>query len=182
VPNAPPKMNGMTTLTTPTPGPFSFKPPAPAFSFGLPTGPPLTNSNSTITNSNTNEGDDEEEEEPPKNEFRPVVEEDSVYSTRVKLFGKSPTGFKDKGVGQLYVKKLNSGKYQIVVRADNSLGTIMLNMIMAKNLPLTLKPKGVLTCDPTGENGKPLMILIRVKTDDDAKQLYKKLQSFLAES
>jgi len=174
--NPPPKMNGMTT----TPGLFSFKSPAPAFSFGL-------NSNSAAPppqpqNSTTNNDGDDEDEEPPKNEFRPVVEEDSVYSTRVKLYGKGPQGFNDKGVGQLYVKKLGSGKYQIVVRADNSLGTILLNMIMPKNLPLTLKPKGVLTCDPTGENGKPLMILIRVKTDDDAKQLLKKLQSFIADS
>lgn len=102
---------------------------------------------------------------------------------RCKVFAKIGGSFKDKGVGQLFVvKKPESEKYQVVVRAENTLGTILLNILLQKGIPLSSKGKDVMTCDPAGDDGKPVMILIRVKNPESATELLSKLQGFLAES
>jgi nuclear pore complex protein Nup50 len=66
--------------------------------------------------------EEEAEEEPPKNEFVPVVEDDSLYSKRCKVFVKSGSDFADRGVGTLYIKKTEQSKIQLIVRADTNLG------------------------------------------------------------
>jgi len=92
-------------------------------------------------------------------------------------------GFKDKGVGQLFIKKLDTEKYQVVVRADNNLGTILLNILLKEELPLKKKSaKDVLTVDPIGDGGKPLTILIRVKDEALANELLEKLQHYAKQS
>mgnify|MGYP001792892379 CR=1 FL=1 len=51
------------------------------------------------------------------------------------MFGKPADGeYKMKGLGQLYVKKLDNGKHQVVVRAEKNLGTILLNIRLQKDL------------------------------------------------
>jgi hypothetical protein len=102
---------------------------------------------------------------------------------RCKIFGMVGGNFKDKGVGQLFVKKLDGGKHQMVVRADNNLGTILLNVMLKEGLPLKKKSaKDVMTVDPTGDAGKPLTVLIRVKNEETAKELLEKLESFAKQS
>jgi len=121
------------------------------------------------------EQEEEESEEPPKNEFKQVKEDDSLYEIRCKIFGKLNGAYKDKGIGVLYIKKSDAGKYQVVVRAENNLGTILLNILLTKDLPVTANGMKVITCDLSGDNGKPLSIVIKVKSEADATELSNKL-------
>jgi len=87
--------------------------------------------------------------------------------------------YKDKGVGMLYIKKLNGGKHQVVVRADNNLGTVILNILLQKSLPLEKKSaKDVMTIDVHGNNDKGMPILLRVKSEAEATELLNKLKEF----
>jgi len=73
-------------------------------------------------------------------------------------------------------------KYQLVIRANNQLGTVMLNMLVQKDLPMSKKSdKDILTIDPTGDKGSPLPILIRVKTKEDANELISFIDNFKKE-
>ncbi|CAL8081311.1 unnamed protein product [Orchesella dallaii] len=162
------------------PAPFAgfsfFGPPSQSTLGGLgsstaPTAPVVQKSNE--------DEDGEEEEEPPKNEITPVTEDDAVYATKCKVFGMIDGKYKDKGVGMLYVKKLDEGKHQVVVRADNNLGTVILNILLQKSLPLDKKSaKDVMTIDVHGNNNKGMPILLRVKSEADATELLNKLKEF----
>lgn len=79
----------------------------------------------------------------------------------------------------LYVKQIEGGKYQIVVRADNNLGTVILNILLQKSLPLEKNSKNnIMTVDLTANDKKGMPIMIRVKTEDDANELLKKLKEY----
>ena len=67
--------------------------------------------------------------------FLQVVEDDALYSKRCKLFYKKDDKFVDKGLGMLYLKKTDSGRTQLLVRADTNLGNILLNIILNKDIP-----------------------------------------------
>jgi len=124
-------------------------------------------------------GEEDEDEEPPKHEFTPVVEDDAVYSKRCKLFEKREGSFKERGIGVLYINELKTGKYQIVIRADNTLGTVLMNTHLNSAIPVQKSGKNnVLTVDPTGDGGKAISVLIRVKTGEDADELIEKLNEF----
>jgi len=91
--------------------------------------------------------------------------------------------FKDRGVGMLHLKAVDSDarKLQLLVRADNATGQLLLNIVVTSSTPLTRAGKNALTivCVPNppikkaaaGDNNKPTSMLIRVKTSDDADQL-----------
>lgn len=86
---------------------------------------------------------------------------------------------KDKGVGMLYVKKIEGGKHQIVVRADNNLGTVILNILLQKSLPLDKNGKNtIMTVDLQGNNKKAMPIILKVKTEENATELLGKLKEF----
>lgn len=113
-----------------------------------------------------------EEDEPPKVEFTPVVESDSLYSKRCKVFVKANNEFVSRGTGTLFIKEINNKK-QLLVRADTNLGNILLNILFA---PLPFKRMGknnVSTiCIPTPEaEQKPVQVLIRVKNEEEADEL-----------
>ncbi|XP_055370825.1 nuclear pore complex protein Nup50-like [Condylostylus longicornis] len=118
----------------------------------------------------------------PKNEFKPVVEEDSIYSQRCKVFTKKDGDFKDRGVGTLYLKPVkDSEKTQLIVRADTNIGNILLNFILNKSLPSQRLGKNnvMLICIPTPESEqKPVSVLIRVKTEQDADQLFENIEKY----
>lgn len=131
--------------------------------------------NSEGTNGKTAE--EEESDEPPKVEFVPVVEE-NIYSKRCKVFVKDDGDYKDRGTGTLYLKSAPGDKVQLLVRADTNLGNILLNILLTPGVPAKLlKNNVVLVCIPTPESEpKPKSVLVRVKTQDDAKELLEEIQ------
>lgn len=121
---------------------------------------------------------DEEDEEPPKNEFVPVVEEGSSYSKRCKIFVKGGSEFSDRGVGTLFIKKVEDSKIQLIVRNDTNLGKILLNIMIVENLPVSRSGKNnvMVVCIPTPDaKPPPTSVLIRVKTSEEADELFNKI-------
>lgn len=185
-------VNAASTVTAaPTQGLFSFKPTtafgssSTGFSFssgGFQAPKPATNDNKD--NANTNGGDanaEDESDEPPKVEFKPVVEEESIYSKRVKVFVKEEGDYKDRGTGTLYLKKVKDDKVQLIVRADTNLGNILLNFLLTSAAPpKQLKNNVMIVCVPTPEADatKPKSVLVRVKTEDDATELLKEIEKY----
>lgn len=153
---------------------FSFGSSQP-FSFGNVTGPPAADKKPDEA--------DNENEEPPKNEFVPVVEENSVYSKRCKVFVKQGNDYTDRGVGTLYLKKVeDSEKIQCIVRAETSLGNILLNLILTEGLPASRLGKNnvMLVCIPTPESKPPpTSVLLRVKTGDEADGLLEEIKKYI---
>jgi nuclear pore complex protein Nup50 len=154
---------------TSTPAVFGgFGSTASSFSFGNVTQPPKAAEEA------------EESEEPPKNEFTQVVEDDSLYSKRCKVFVKSGAEFADRGVGMLYIKKVED-KVQMIVRADTNLGNILLNIILANGLPASRQGKNnvMLMCIPTPEaKPPPTSVLLRVKSGEEADDLLEKINTY----
>lgn len=156
-------------------------PGAAPFSFGI--GKPFSfNSNIQKPATETTENGKEDEDEPPKVEFTPVVEENSVYDKKCKIFVKKDGNFVDKGVGTLYIKKVEeSGKHQLLVRANTNLGTVLVNLILASAIPTQRMGKNnvMLVCIPTPDaKPPPTPILIRVKTSEEADELLETLNKY----
>lgn len=116
-----------------------------------------------------------DDEEPPKNEFTAVVEEDSLYSKRCKVFVKVSNEYVERGVGMLYIKSVEEGtKSQLVVRADTNLGNVLLNIRLSEGVPASRMGKNnvMLICIPTPDSKPPpSTVLVRVKTADEADEL-----------
>lgn len=159
------------------------------FSFGKPTtsfassSSGFTFSSETKTNGGTNGNADadEESDEPPKVEFKQVVEEESIYSKRCKVFVKDDGDFKDRGTGTLYLKKVKDDKVQLIVRADTNLGNILLNFLLTSAAPPKLVKNNVMiVCVPDAEANpkKPKSVLVRVKTEKDASELLAELEKY----
>lgn len=129
------------------------------------------------TNGNTEDAEDESDE-PPKVEYKPVIEDESFYSKRCKVFVKDDGDYKDRGTGTLYLKKVKDDKVQMIVRADTNLGNILLNILLSSGMPAQLLKNNVmLVCIPTPESDpKPKPVLIRVKTEGDAKELLEEIK------
>ncbi|KAH8394646.1 hypothetical protein KR222_000863 [Zaprionus bogoriensis] len=122
---------------------------------------------------------DEEEDKPPVVEFKQVVEDDATFSKRCKVFVKKDKEFTDRGVGTLYLKPVkDSEKTQMLVRADTNLGNILVNLILAEGIPCQRMGKNnvMMVCIPTPEETKPLSILLRVKTGDEADELLEQIK------
>jgi len=126
------------------------------------------------------------EDAPPKLEVVEHQEEGSVYDKRCKLFYKKDGAFVDKGVGTLFLKPVpDSQKTQLLVRAGTSLGNILLNIVLSEKMPTqrTGKNNVVIICipnppiDPKTPSG-PTTMLIRVKTAEDADELFAKINEF----
>ncbi|OWF50667.1 nuclear pore complex protein Nup50-like [Mizuhopecten yessoensis] len=124
----------------------------------------------------------EEEYEPPKPESTEVKEEGALHTIKCKLFYQKDGAWKERGVGFLHLKKADD-KIQLVVRADTSLGNILLNIILSSSLPLSRQGKNNVSimCVPnppldTKEDPKATPMLIRVKTPEDADTLLEKMK------
>ncbi|XP_047989405.1 nuclear pore complex protein Nup50 [Leguminivora glycinivorella] len=159
----------MTNSTTTTP-----------FSFGA--GKPFSISNFNAPKSTEEEKNEDADDEPPKVEYTPVVEKDSVYEKKCKIFVKKDGNFADRGVGTLYIKKIEeSGKYQLLVRANTNLGNVMLNLILASAIPTQRMGKNnvMMVCIPTPDTKPPpTSVLIRVKTSEEADELLETLNKY----
>lgn len=154
------------------------------FTFGT-SSAPFTFSNVTQSSTTQSSGESQaplEDEEPPKVEFTPVVEEDSKYSKRVKVFFKQDESYSDRGVGTLYIKEVESGaKSQLLVRADTNLGNILLNILLTDGIPLRrLGTNNVmLCCIPTPDaKPPPKSVLLRVKTAAEADELLETIKKY----
>ncbi|XP_015593398.1 nuclear pore complex protein Nup50 [Cephus cinctus] len=122
--------------------------------------------------------DKEEEDEPPKPDFKPVTEEGAVYEQRCKVFVKKESSFSDRGVGTLFLKPTPSGKTQLIVRAETSLGNLLLNTLLTASIPIQRMNKNtvMLACLPMPDSQPPpTPILLRVKTEEDADLLLETL-------
>ncbi|XP_066275096.1 nuclear pore complex protein Nup50-like [Branchiostoma lanceolatum] len=133
----------------------------------------------TSVSSDTKE---EESYEPPKPEVKEVKEDGAFYTIRCKLFYQKDGTYKDKGVGNLHLKKTGDSKTQLVVRADTSLGNILLNILLFPSMPVSRQGKNnvALVCvpnPPLDEKSDPVAtpMLIRVKTGEAADELCKQL-------
>lgn len=152
------------------------------FSFGI--GKPFSfNSNVQKNEEPPTEGQ-ENEDEPPKVEYTPIVEENSVYDKKCKIFVKKDGNFIDKGVGTLYIKKIDeSGKHQLLVRANTALGNVLLNLILGSSIPTQRMGKNnvMMVCIPTPDSKPPpTSILVRVKTSEEADELLETLNKYKA--
>ncbi|CAH0397543.1 unnamed protein product [Chilo suppressalis] len=153
------------------------------FSFGI--GKPFSfNSNiqKPTTEKSVNNNEETNEDEPPKVEYTPVVEENSVFDKKCKIFVKKDGNFVDKGVGTLYIKKIEeTGKHQLLVRANTNLGNVLLNLILASAIPTQRMGKNnvMLVCIPTPDaKPPPTPVLIRVKTTEEADELLEILNRY----
>lgn len=148
-----------------------------SFSSAIQTPKPAENDSKTPGGSNGNTAEDEDDE-PPKVEFKPVVEEESIYSKRCKVFVKDDGDYKDRGTGTLYLKNVKDDKVQLIVRADTNLGNILLNILLTSAVPAKrLKNNVVLVCIPTPDSDpKPRSVLVRVKTETDATELLEEIE------
>lgn len=173
---------------------------SPTFSFGLqqPTNSStslfggFTNTTNSFSFANTmaqasksdapkTSAEEEADDEPPKNEFVPVVEDDSLYSKRCKVFVKGASEFSDRGIGKLYIKKVEGSKFQLIVRADTNLGNILLNIMIVEGLPVSKFGKNnvMIVCIPTPDaKPPPTSVLIRVKTGEEADELLNTINQY----
>ncbi|XP_033752229.1 nuclear pore complex protein Nup50-like isoform X2 [Pecten maximus] len=125
---------------------------------------------------------EEEEYEPPKPESTEVKEEGALHTVKCKLFYQKDGAWTERGIGFLHLKKPDD-KAQLVIRADTTLGNIILNINLSSSLPLNRQGKNnvSLMCVPnppinTKEDPKATAMLIRVKTAEDADTLYEKMK------
>lgn len=108
-----------------------------------------------------------------------VVEDDAIFSKRCKVFVKKDKDFSDRGVGTLYLKPVkDSEKTQLLVRADTNLGKILINLILSEGIPSQRMGKNnvMMVCIPTPEETKPVSILLRVKTGEEADELLEQIK------
>lgn len=153
------------------------------FSFGI--GKPFSfSANVQTSQSTTQESNNENEDEdaPPKVDYKPIVEENSVYEKKCKVSVKKDGNFIDKGVGTLYIKKVEeNGKHQLLVRANTNLGNVLLNLILGSAIPTQRMGKNnvMMVCIPTPDyKPPPVPILIRVKTTEEADELLETLNKY----
>uniref|UniRef100_H2Z2N7 RanBD1 domain-containing protein n=1 Tax=Ciona savignyi TaxID=51511 RepID=H2Z2N7_CIOSA len=74
---------------------------------------------------------------PPKNETQVVKEDGAFYTKKCKLFYMKGNSYADKGVGHLHLKPVeSSSKTQLIVRADTSLGNLLLNILLNSAMPV----------------------------------------------
>lgn len=152
-----------------------------SFSSAIQTAKPAESDKKADNENGNTENADDENDEPPKVEFKPVVEEESIYSKRCKVFVKEDGHYKDRGTGTLYLKKVKDDKVQLIVRADTNLGNILLNFLLTSAAPpKPLKNNVMIVCVPTPESDatKPKSVLVRVKTEDDANELIQEIEQY----
>ncbi|XP_011315339.1 nuclear pore complex protein Nup50 [Fopius arisanus] len=153
-----------------------------SFTFG--SGKPFSFGSSVVA-PQVSEGKDgaegnEDEDEPPKVEFKPVTEAGAIYEKRCKVFFKKDKVYSDRGVGILFLKPTPSGKTQLIVRAENSLGNLLLNTLLTESLRTQRMNKNtvMLVCLPLPDSQPPpVPVLFRVKTSEDADSLLEQLDS-----
>jgi len=87
----------------------------------------------------------------------------------------------ERGLGQLYIKRKDSeSKAQLLVRSAGATGQILLNVLITS----ALSPKRIgknnlqMACIATPGDANPSIVMIRVKTGEDADELLKKMEEY----
>jgi nuclear pore complex protein Nup50 len=91
---------------------------------------------------------------------------------------KGASDYSDRGVGTLFIKKVEDSKIQMIVRADTNLGNIIFNIVLAEGLPCSRMGKNnvMIVCVPTPDaKPPPTSVLLRVKTGEEADELLAKI-------
>lgn len=97
---------------------------------------------------------------------------------RCKVFVKKDGSFGDRGVGMLFLKPAPNNKMQLIVRAVNSLGLLLLNTLLTESVPTKRMNKNniMIVCIPTPDSQPPpTSVLLRVKTHEEADALLEAL-------
>jgi len=163
------------------------------FTFGLGAKKPATETASATSTSSTGsaqqtaetggDADEDAEYQPPKPEVVELNEDDAFFTMKCKLFYMVDGKWSDRGVGKLFLKPTASGKTQLLIRAENTLGTILLNVLLSKSIPTSLQGTNnvSLSCIPnppiigSKSTASPVCMLLKVKTADNASELLKQL-------
>lgn len=125
--------------------------------------------------------EEEADEQPFKVEFTPVTEEGAIYSKRCKVFVKKEASFQERGVGMLYLKPVGE-KTQLIVRANTSLGNLLVNTLLMASLPVQRMGSNnvMLVCLPTPDTKPPpVPVLFRFKTHADADEAFDKFKEYM---
>ncbi|KAG8038041.1 hypothetical protein G9C98_006366 [Cotesia typhae] len=130
----------------------------------------------------TKEENKDDEDEPPKVEIKPITEEGAIYEKRCKVYFKNKeTGvLSDRGIGVLFLKPTPNDKTQLIVRAETSLGNLLLNTLLTPAVPTKKINKNsvMLMCLPLADSKPPpVPVYLRVKTSEDAVALLEALES-----
>jgi len=161
--------------------PFATGQQTTGFSFGfLKNGESKMEENPTKDEDHNNE--DPEDNTSPQKSQEPVVEEDSLYSKKCKLFYKKGNEYLERGLGNIHLKQTEDKKLQLIIRAGTSLGNILLNIIVPSGSPVERMGKNnvMLVAVPNPpinkkDDSSPVTFLIRVKTSEDADLLKQKI-------
>lgn len=96
---------------------------------------------------------------------------------RCKVYIKKDSQFKDMGVGTLFLKPTPNEKIQLIVRAANSLGNILINTLLFSGMSIQRTKDHTLLvhCMPM-PNSEMTSVLLRVKTKEDADILLENLE------
>lgn len=140
---------------------------------------------SSVAGSSQGSSQNDEEYVPPKVEVKEIKEDDALYSKRCKLYYQKEGAWVDRGVGNLHLKPIGDTKTQILIRADTNLGNILLNVMLTASFPASRQGKNNVTVvcvpnppmssKPEEASDKPVPMLIRVKTGEDADELLEKI-------
>lgn len=109
---------------------FSSASSTPSFSFGF----KPAEAKSAETSGETKESEEPSDDEPPKPvETNHAEEEDAVWTEKARLhyFKKAQSKYEVVGLGKLHLKQTN-GKCQAILRAEQALGNVILNIVMDK--------------------------------------------------
>lgn len=147
-------------------------------------GSQATDSQSQASQSEEDSQPTEFELQPSKSEVTEDSEDDSLFSVRAKLFYKKEDSFTELGIGRLRVQLVSSGGngVRLLLRNDTKLGTILLNVRVTADIPVTAKGNNVfVVCVPNPPLSKeatstPVTYLLRVKTAQAASDLVKTIK------
>lgn len=83
----------------------------------------------------------------------------------------------------MHIKKVDSGKHQLIFRADNALGTIWLNILLSQGIPVVSKKNNLMiTCVPNppptsaaSDNTSTVTYLMKCSTEAEALDILSRI-------
>lgn len=104
-------------------------------------------------------------------------DDSSLLTVRAKLYYKKDSEYTELGVGALKVQKLSDNTVCLLLRNDTSLGTVLLNIRVTAEIPVTSKANYVIVISSPNPplskdaDNAPVSYLIRMKTSQLAEKL-----------
>lgn len=164
----------------------------PLFGFGVNAGVPSFTPNAAniptapAVTQPSQETSDEPEYVPPKNENVKTEEEGAVYSKRIKLYFRDGKNYAPMGKAWMHIKPLESGRHQLIIRSENSIGSVLVNILLDPVIPLKRTKKDIqfstMTNHPTSPTNPDslttVIYLMRTGCEEDAAEVEAKLNHF----